>query len=200
MKLEGSSIGYPDSSWLEQSFQCFDISAIADQSPAEVVLPMDIRIVQRFNCSADRLWEILKDPLFEQELRKGAQIDVTMLKNEEKAGILVEHMRVVSQKELPALMRSATGVDRMTYEQQLSTDIAKKITNWKVIPAFAQDKVSCSGSSKIIPTATGCERHISGELKVNVPFVGGKIEQVIVTELESGYSKAAEVINRWIGG
>lgn len=159
---------------------------------------MDIRIVQRFPCTAQKLWDIIRNPDFEKEVREAASMDVVVLKKEERNGMLLERVRNTSRKELPALLRSAVGADRMTYEQEMESDLAKFVTNWKVIPSFASDKVKCSGVSKIQAAADGCERVVTGSLSVSVPFVGGKIEQAIVGELENSYTKTADVIHRWI--
>lgn len=158
---------------------------------------MEIRIVQRFPCTPKRLIEILRDPGFERESREVAAIDVTPLQNQEQGGVLTERLRVTSRKELPSLLRSAVGADRLSYDQELITDTATLVTRWRILPLFQADKVTCSGTSRIVAAADGCERHITGELKVNVAFIGGRIEQGIVTELEEGYRKAAEVITRW---
>lgn len=159
---------------------------------------MDIRIVQRFPCSTQKLWEIIRNPDFEKETREAANVDVVVLKKEERNGILVEKIRTTSRKELPGLIRSAVGADRMVYDQEMESDLNKYSTAWKVIPAFASDKVMCSGTSRVQPTADGCERVVTGELKVSVPLVGGKIEQAIVAELENSYGKTADVIHKWI--
>lgn len=159
---------------------------------------MEIRIIQRFGAPPQKVWDILRNPDFEKEVRADAQLQVQILKNEEKNGVLHEKFRITSPKELPALMRSATGVDKLSYDQEMESDVSKFTTRWRVVPAFAQDKVKCEGVSKLVLTPEGCERRIEGELKVNVPFVGGKIEQHIVTELESGYNRAADVLRRWL--
>lgn len=159
---------------------------------------MEIRVVQRFPCSPQRLWAILRDAEFEKESRKQADMDVVILRSEERGNMLFERFRITSHKELPALMRSATGADRLSYEQEMESDNLKFTTRWKILPSFAQDKVKCEGSSKLIATPDGCERIVTGDLKVSVPFVGGKIEQAIVSELEAGYAKTAQVISRFL--
>lgn len=159
---------------------------------------MDIRIVQRFPCSPQKLWDIVRNPDFEREVREAANMDVTVLRKEEKNGLLYEKVRTTSRKELPALMRSAVGADRLTYDQEMESDTQRLSTSWKVIPAFASDKVRCSGTSQIRATADGCERVVTGSLTVSVPLVGGKIESAISAELEASYAKTADVIQRWI--
>lgn len=160
---------------------------------------MEIRIVQRFDCSAQKLWDIIRNPDFEKETREAANVDVSVLKKEERAGVLIEKVRITSRKELPGLMRSALGSDRLIYDQEMESDLARHITNWKVIPNFAADKVKCAGTSRIVATgASSCERVVSGEMKVSIPLVGGKIEQGIVSELENSYAKTADVIRQWI--
>jgi hypothetical protein len=58
----------------------------------------------------------------------------------------------------------------------------------------------CSGTSKVLPTDTGCERIIEGEIKVAIPLVGGTIEKVVFEQIEKSYDRAADVIRRHLTG
>ena len=158
---------------------------------------MEIRFVQRFPCTPQKLLSILRNPDYERESRAVADVDVAVLRSEEKEGVLTEFLRISSRKELSSFMKTAIGADRMRYEQELVTDTAAMVTRWKILPLFHTDKVTCSGTSRITATADGCERLIQGELKISVPFIGGKIEQGVISELEAGYIRAGEVITRW---
>jgi hypothetical protein len=47
-------------------------------------------------------------------------------------------------------------------------------------------------------TNRGAERIVTGELKVHVPLVGGRVEKPIVAGLEQFAATQAEAFNRWL--
>ena len=59
-----------------------------------------------------------------------------------------------------------------------------------------RDKIACDGTSRVVPTATGCERIIEGTIQVAVPLVGGAVERQIVGEISRSYERAADVLRR----
>ena len=102
------------------------------------------------------------------------------------------------RKELPALVQKAIGQPRLSYVQEIEEDAATLSTRWKVIPDFLTEKVKCSGTSRIVPAAGGCDRIIEGAIDVAIPLIGGTIEKQIVEQISRSYDKAAEVLRTFI--
>lgn len=56
------------------------------------------------------------------------------------------------------------------------------------------------GTIRLVETATGCDERVSGEAKVHVPFVGGKLEQLVCQLLGKALERQARVGERWLAG
>ena len=54
---------------------------------------------------------------------------------------------------------------------------------WEIIVPRISSKVKATGSFSITDKGTTCERIVEGEVKVSIPFVGGKIESIIAKQL-----------------
>lgn len=57
--------------------------------------------------------------------------------------------------------------------------------------------VSMSGSVMLSPSGTGTEHTLEGELKANVPFVGGKIEGAVAPVLASALRLESRLSREW---
>ena len=51
----------------------------------------------------------------------------------------------------------------------------------------------------IVATGTGAHRTLTGELKVKMPFVGGKVERAIVGGLEENAAAQTTLIEAFLG-
>lgn len=58
--------------------------------------------------------------------------------------------------------------------------------------------VTLNGSVSLTPGGAGTEHTVEGELKANVPFVGGKIEQAVAPVLASALRLEAKVGAQWL--
>lgn len=159
---------------------------------------MEIRVRHPFPCSPSRYWEIVTSPGYDEELRKNADVELTVLSREEKDGKLHERLRISPRKELPTVMQKATGAKRLSYVQELVSDPKTLTIAWKVLSDVMPEKVSASGTTTVTADGGGCVRDLRGDVKVAIPLVGGTIEKHIVAEIEASYTRAADVIRRRI--
>jgi hypothetical protein len=157
---------------------------------------MEISLRHHFDCTPGDYWVVIHDPGYEAELHQHTDVDLTTLSSETRDGKLYERLRVSPRKELPAIAAKAVGASRLSYVQELVSDPVNHTITWKVLSDVLPDKVTCSGTTVIRPDGAGCVRDLRGEVRVALPFVGGTIEKHIVTELESSYTRAADVVRR----
>lgn len=68
----------------------------------------------------------------------------------------------------------------------------------EIEPDHYADRLTASYRSVIRATDRGAERIVTGELKVHVPLVGGRVEKPIVAGLEQFAATQAEAFNRWL--
>jgi hypothetical protein len=161
---------------------------------------MQIRIAHHFAVSPRAYWDGTRAPELDEKIAEAGEIDVTVLERRRDGPLTHDRLRVSPRAELPALAQRALGSKRFSYVQVVDSDDDTMTTRWKVLADVLPDKVQCEGTSRIVPTADGCERIIEGEIRVAIPLVGGSIERAVLESLEKSYERAADVIRRHLAG
>lgn len=156
---------------------------------------MDFRIAHRFACSPEVYWETTRSEEYEASFR-GEDVDTEVIEARQQDDVAYERRRVSPRKQVPGVIAKAIGRDRLSYVQEVEADNRAFTTRWKVLSDVLPDKVKCSGTSRVVPHGDGCERIMEGSIEVGVLFVGGTIERHILTELQRGYDRAAEILTR----
>jgi len=151
-----------------------------------------------FNVPPEVYWEAFWDPALDEKMQQGTSVKRELLVDRTEGDVRIQRYRFTPEKTLPGPVAKLIGTDRITYEQENRCDMKTGILNWKVYPAFLADKVTAEGIFTVKPTATGCERIVDGKIEVRVPFVGGRIEDTIVRDVEAGYENAAKVTEKWL--
>ena len=57
---------------------------------------------------------------------------------------------------------------------------------------------SMHGTTTLADIAAGCEYLLSGQVKVGIPLIGGKIEEVVAEQLDRLLRTEARIPNRWL--
>jgi Protein of unknown function (DUF2505) len=69
---------------------------------------------------------------------------------------------------------------------------------WTIIPEVAASLISAQGAMVLYAAGEDTTRVVSGDISVNVPFIGGRVEQAIVDGVWKVYSEEAERLARWL--
>jgi hypothetical protein len=69
---------------------------------------------------------------------------------------------------------------------------------WKVIPEVAKELLGAAGSIALSGDGDETLRRVTGEVKVRVPFYGGKVEGWIVDGLERAYEEESRRLVEWL--
>ena len=71
--------------------------------------------------------------------------------------------------------------------------------NVQIEPAVMRDRFQLAGVFAVTPLGPGrCRREFSGELKVSIPLLGGKIEKFMVDQIRDGYDQAARITRDYL--
>lgn len=154
---------------------------------------MRIQISHEFPVSPDVLWDLFDDPEFERRLGEASKVSREILDRKEDGGEEYKLTRCTSQRDYPALMKKALGGAEVVYDQETWLDRETNVLRWKITPHVLKGKIDASGTTKIEVLSSGCRRTISGDIKVNVPIVGGRVEKMIGGSVEESYGKAADI-------
>ncbi len=72
----------------------------------------------------------------------------------------------------------------------------------RIEPSLAKDRFQMSGVFAVTPLgAPGsgrCRREFTGEVKISVPLVGGKVEHMMVDQMKEAYETAARVTREFV--
>lgn len=164
---------------------------------------MKLQVSHTFACTPDEFWKIFWDPSYDARLSKLAEskgngVVREVLSDREEGGKRFLRYRFTPKKTLPAAIAAVAGTDRLVYEQENVFDRASGLLTWRVLPALVPDKVTAQGTFRVLPKGEGCERVVDGTIEVRVTFIGGRIEQAIVTDVTAAYEAATAVMNELI--
>lgn len=111
---------------------------------------------------------------------------------------IVQRVRFKFVGELPSSVTSVVDPDKLSWIEASDWDLETRRATHEIEPDHYPDRLSASYASVIRATAGGSERIVTGELKVHVPLVGGRVEKPIVTGLVDFAAAQAEAFNQWL--
>jgi hypothetical protein len=69
----------------------------------------------------------------------------------------------------------------------------------RIEPALMKDRFHMTAVYAVTPLGEGrCRREFSGEVKISVPLLGGRIEKMMIEQLNDAYEVAARVTRQWV--
>ena len=159
---------------------------------------MKLTVRHTFPCTVDEFWEMFWEPAFDERMQAGTAVRRELISDREEGPTRIQRFKFIPEKTLPGPIAKIAGTDRITYEQENRFDSGARVLRWKVIPAILSDKVTAQGEFTVRAVGDGCERLVDGVIEVRVPFVGGKIEQAIVSDVEQAYEAAAKATREYL--
>ncbi|MBM4371570.1 MAG: DUF2505 domain-containing protein [Deltaproteobacteria bacterium] len=149
----------------------------------------------RFDASPDRLLAVLTDPAF-QEAREKAQGAVGAVVKDVKR-TATEHVYELDTTEYA---KTLTGVDRSKTEKTWSRyewDLARMRCTWHWEGPHGK-KAATWGNLRISPAGGGSQLEADFNIEVKVPLIGGKIEKLVIQEVDAGWVRYEKVIREWL--
>lgn len=151
-----------------------------------------------FRYPAQQVWDLLMTETYDQDSARVSGLTRQQLSDEVVDGCRFRRIQVTSNKTLPGFMAKVIRADRLTYTLEERYAASERRMDWTVIPMAVSDKVVATGTFEITPSPHGCERLVSGRIRVSIPLVGGKIERAIADELQASYAKTAVFAESWL--
>jgi hypothetical protein len=159
---------------------------------------MRFELKHTFDCDAETLWSITEDPDFEQRLGGASAtahetIEISVTDSERYA-----RKRVTVQRELPAAMQKVIGGQNISYDQETWRALPGNKLRWSISPNVLRGRFLGEGTTRVRDSGGRCERIISGELTVNIPIVGKKMEKRLVEDVSASYERAAGIVREML--
>lgn len=160
---------------------------------------MKFQMTHVFACTPGEYWDLLDTQEFEDLQAKESNVARAVREQRTNAdGSRFKRVRCVPRREWPAVMKSFLGPEGLVYDQVNETYPEKNLLKWRVEVQKVGDRVHVEGTTVLRAHPDGCERTLAGEIRVSVPFVGGKIEQAVGQDFERSFQRTAEAIRRFI--
>jgi hypothetical protein len=94
---------------------------------------------------------------------------------------------------------------RLTWVEHSTHDLAARTVRYRLVPDHYPDRLQSSGSCTVTAAGagdgagSGCERTVSGRLKVKALVVGGAVERAIVSGLREHLVDEVAIVDRFAG-
>ncbi len=161
-------------------------------------LRMRFELKHTFTCDAATLWSITEDPEFERRLGELSQSTREIIELRDEAGERYALKRITLQRELPGAMKKVIGGEQITYDQETWRPTDGNKLRWKISPKVLAGRFVGEGTTRVREVGEKCERIISGDLQVNVPIVGRKMEKRLVADVSASYERAAGLLQQML--
>lgn len=158
---------------------------------------MDFRHEIRYDATPGDVYAMLADPAFREKVCAAQRAhDAAVDIRPNGGGMTV----VVDQK------RPSDGIPHFAKKIVGEEIHIRQTEAWADVSAAALDVAipgkpgHLKGSVTLKPGGTGCIETVTGEIKVHVPLVGGKLEHMIGEILESALRAEERVGRAWLAG
>jgi hypothetical protein len=157
-------------------------------------------IEQHFAGPLERVESAFVDPEFLQRLSELPKLGQPQLIHQVVAGDLVHQWvqyRFVG--EVNAAVRRVVDPARLTWVEESTLDRRTHDTGWKIEPDHYKHLLKSSGTFRLVEDGPERTKRVTeAEIKVSVPFVGGKVEQAIVSGLREHAVLEEQVMAEWL--
>lgn len=158
---------------------------------------MELSHSHRFSAPAEQVLQMLTDQRFRErvcERQHAVSAEVTVTGTGPGAEVVVRQTQ--SMAGAPAIATKLTG-DTVTLEQR---EVWRSATTADLSIAFPGKPVELRGGRMTLTDRPdgGCDQVVSGDLRVKVPLIGGKLESMLVDVLRSALRRQGEEGDAWL--
>lgn len=121
-----------------------------------------------------------------------------VLSREQQGTIVTLRVRYAFAGEVSSAVRRVVDPARLSWVEESVTDTASHTATFRVLPDHYGKLLRCEGTYALDAAGTGARRVARGEVRVNVPIVGSKVERVIVSGMEEHGQSEAELVDAWL--
>ena len=160
---------------------------------------MNFEIVQDLAASVADVDRALVDPAFLVRMAELPKLGSAEVVEQHRDGDVVhQDVRFLFQAELSRAVTRVVDPALMTWIERSVCDLIRHETTCEIIPDHYGGLLTGRYRSVMTDQGSGSRRMISGELKVRMPLVGGKVEAAIVGGLRENAAAQVGLIETWI--
>jgi len=161
---------------------------------------MRFEIVQELATTPGAVDGALVDPVFLVRMAELPKLGSADVVSQARDGDVVrQDVRYLFQAELSSAVTRVVDPKKLTWVERSVCDLAAHRTQCEIRPDNYGGMLSGRYDAVIVATDEGARRTLTGELKVKMPFVGGKVERAIVGGLEENAAAQTQLIQDFLG-
>ena len=157
----------------------------------------EILVEDKFDCSPDKLYQLLSDDKFDDALMDALQMKKECLEKKADANGPVYKIRLTNPDEIPAIAKKFTG-DKLSYIETRTWNQNKCGNTWGIAPEIKGATVEAKGKTEIVANGNGCIRKTTGTISVKIPLIGGKIEDMVKQSNTNTFKKNADFCRKYL--
>jgi len=157
------------------------------------------KIEQRFEVGVDIVQDTLCDPGFVDRMGTLPKLGQPKLLSHTVEGSTIhQQIRYAFAGDLSPAVRRVVDPAKLTWIEDSTIDRVTHRTEFRILPDNYAGLLHCDGTFTLSPLgATSSLRVAAGTIRVTVPFVGGKVEQAIVSGLEEHARAEVGLVEEW---
>jgi hypothetical protein len=157
-------------------------------------------IVQDLGGTPDAVDGALVDPAFLVRMAELPKLGSAEVLSQAREGDVVhQDVRYLFQAELSAAVTRVVDPERLTWVERSVCDLATHRTQCEIRPDNYGGMLSGRYDAVIVVTGGGSRRTLTGDLRVKLPLVGGKVERAIVGGLEENAAAQTALVEDFLG-
>lgn len=162
---------------------------------------MKFEIAQNLAASVTDADDALVNPTFLVRMAKLPKLGSAEVLDQRRDGDVVhQDVRFLFQAELSRSVTRVVDPALMTWIERSVCDLTRHETTCEILPDHYAGLLTGRYRSVIVEQGPGSLRTISGELKVRMPLVGGKVEGAIIGGLKENAAAQVGLLDAFITG
>jgi len=161
---------------------------------------MRFEIVQQLARAVAAVDAALVDPAFLVRMDELPKLGRAEILEQRREGDLVhQDVRYLFDAELSGAVTRVVDPKLLTWVERSVCDLGSHTTSCEILPDHYSGMLSGRYDAVIVADGGGSRRTISGDLRVKMPLVGGKVERAIVGGLEENAAAQQQLLEQFIG-
>ena len=162
---------------------------------------MKFEITQGLAARVTDVDDALVDPTFLVRMADLPKLGSAEVLDQRRDGDVVhQDVRFLFRAELSRAVTRVVDPALMTWIERSVCDLTRHETTCEIIPDHYSGLLTGRYRSVIVEQGSGSQRTISGELKVKMPLVGGKVEGAIIGGLKENAAAQVGLLVDFIAG
>jgi hypothetical protein len=160
---------------------------------------VNFRIDQRITVPLPAVEAALLDREFIAATAKLPKLGEPELLEQQRDGDRVhQRVRYRFTAELSSAVTRVIDPAKLTWVDDARYDLTSHTSRHRIVPDNYGDRLEAAYDVALESLGDSTRRLVTGELKVHVPLVGGRVERVIVEGLEEHAAAEADLLGTWV--